>query len=93
MSLNISDEVLNSSGMTGSELLVEIAVMLFLQERVSLGKASKIAEMNYVEFQELLAQRNISMHYDVEEFEEDIKTLQATGWLWLLLVILHQLAV
>lgn len=81
MSLNISDEVLNSSGMTGSELLVEIAVMLFLQERVSLGKASKIAEMNYVEFQELLAQRNISMHYDVEEFEEDIKTLQATGWL------------
>ncbi|MBE9250148.1 UPF0175 family protein [Dolichospermum sp. LEGE 00240] len=81
MSLTISDEVLNSSGMTGSELLVEIAVMLFLQERVSLGKASKIAEMNYVEFQELLAQRNISMHYDVEEFEEDIKTLQATGWL------------
>ncbi|MDB9309142.1 UPF0175 family protein [Aphanizomenon sp. CS-733/32] len=81
MSLTISDEVLNSSGMTGSELLVEIAVMLFLQERVSLGKASKIAEMNYVEFQELLAQRNISMHYDVEEFEEDIKTLQSTGWL------------
>jgi predicted HTH domain antitoxin len=81
MSLTISDEVLNSSGMTGSELLAEIAIMLFLQERVSLGKASKIAEMNYVEFQELLAQRNISMHYDVEEFEEDIKTLQATGWL------------
>lgn len=81
MSLTISDEVLNSSGMTGSELLVEIAIMLFLQERVSLGKASKIAEMNYVEFQELLAQRNISMHYDIEEFEEDIKTLQATGWL------------
>jgi predicted HTH domain antitoxin len=81
MSLTISDEVLNSSGMTGSELLVEIAVMLFLQERISLGKASKIAEMNYVEFQELLAKRNISMHYDVEEFEEDIKTLQSTGWL------------
>ena len=81
MSLTISDEILNSSQMTASELLVEIAVMLFLQERVSLGKASKIAEMNYVEFQQLLAQRNISIHYDVEEFEEDIKTLQETGWL------------
>ena len=81
MSLTISDEILNSSRMTASELLVEIAVMLFLQERVSLGKASKIAEMNYVEFQKLLAQRNISIHYDVEEFEEDIKTLQETGWL------------
>ena len=81
MSLTISDEILNSSQMTASKLLVEIAVMLFLQERVSLGKASKIAEMNYVEFQQLLAQRNISIHYDVEEFEEDIKTLQETGWL------------
>ncbi|MBN3925095.1 MULTISPECIES: UPF0175 family protein [Nostoc] len=81
MSLTISDEILNSSRMTASELLVEIAVMLFQQERVSLGKASKIAEMNYVEFQQLLAQRNISIHYDVEEFEEDIKTLQETGWL------------
>lgn len=81
MSLTISDEILNSSRMTASELLVEIAIMLFQQERVSLGKASKIAEMNYVEFQQLLAQRNISIHYDVEEFEEDIKTLQETGWL------------
>lgn len=81
MSLTISDEILNSSRMTASELLVEIAVMLFQQERVSLGKASKIAEMNYVEFQQLLAQRNISIHYDVEEFEEDIKTLQETDWL------------
>ncbi|ACK71880.1 protein of unknown function UPF0175 [Gloeothece citriformis PCC 7424] len=81
MSLIISDEILNATGMSASELLIEIAVMLFQQERASLGKASKIANMNYVEFQQLLAQRNISMHYDVEEFEEDIKTLKETGWL------------
>ncbi len=81
MSLTISDEILNSSRMTASELLIEIAIMLFQQERISLGKASKIAEMNYVEFQQLLAQRNISIHFDMEEFEEDIKTLQETGWL------------
>ncbi|NES99387.1 MAG: UPF0175 family protein [Sphaerospermopsis sp. SIO1G1] len=81
MSLTISDEILNSTGMTSTELLIEIAVMLFEKEKVSLGKASKIAEMNYVKFQELLAQRNISLHYDVEEFQEDMKTLKETGWL------------
>ena len=81
MSLTISDEILHSTGMTSKELLVEIAVMLFEKEKVSLGKASKIAEMNYVEFQELLAQRNIPLHYDVAEFQEDMKTLKATGWL------------
>ncbi|MFM6045154.1 MAG: UPF0175 family protein [Dolichospermum sp.] len=81
MSLTISDEILHSTGMTSKELLIEIAVMLFEKEKVSLGKASKIAEMNYVEFQELLAKRNISLHYDVAEFQEDMKTLKETGWL------------
>jgi predicted HTH domain antitoxin len=81
MSLVIADDLLYSIGLSEKELLTEIAVMLFQQERVSLGKASKIANMNYVEFQELLAKRNISLHYDVEEFEEDIKTLKETGWL------------
>lgn len=81
MSLTISDEILDSIGLSEPELLIEIAVMLFQQERASLGKASKIANMNYVEFQELLARRNISLHYDVEEFEEDVKNLTQNGWL------------
>lgn len=81
MSLVIADDLLCSIGLSEKELLTEIAVMLFQQERVSLGKASKIANMNYVEFQELLAKRSISLHYDVEEFEEDVKTLRETGWL------------
>jgi predicted HTH domain antitoxin len=50
MSLTISDEILDSAGLSERELLIEIAVMLFQQERVSLGKASKITNMNYVEF-------------------------------------------
>lgn len=81
MSLVISDEILNSAGLSDQELLIEIAVMLFQKERVSLGKASQIANMNYVEFQELLATRNIPMHYDLEEFDEDVQTLKETGWL------------
>ncbi|MEL4896879.1 UPF0175 family protein [Crocosphaera sp. Alani8] len=81
MSLLISDEILNSVGLSDQELLVEIAIMLFQKERVSLGKASKIAKMNYVEFQELLATQNIPIHYNIEEFDQDVKTLKETGWL------------
>jgi predicted HTH domain antitoxin len=81
MSLTISDEILDSVGLSEQELLIEIAVMLFQQERVSLGKASKIANMNYVKFQELLSRRNIPLHYDVEEFEEDVKSLKENDWL------------
>ncbi|NER38555.1 MAG: hypothetical protein F6J93_32155 [Oscillatoria sp. SIO1A7] len=32
--------------------------------------------MNQLNFQQLLASRNICIHYDVEDFREDLKTLQ-----------------
>ncbi|HAC64565.1 MAG TPA: hypothetical protein DCF68_13760 [Cyanothece sp. UBA12306] len=34
--------------------------------------------MNYVEFQELIAKRNISLNYDIEDFREDVKMLKET---------------
>jgi hypothetical protein len=30
----------------------------------------------------LLADRGICVHYDVGEFQEDLKTLQEMGWWW-----------
>jgi predicted HTH domain antitoxin len=35
--------------------------------------------MGYLEFQHLLASREISVHYDVADFEEDLKTLSQLG--------------
>ena len=81
MSLVISGEILESSGLSETEFMLEIAIMLFQQEKISIGKASRIAVMNQIEFQHLLAKRNICIHYDVEEFQEDMKNLQARGWL------------
>jgi predicted HTH domain antitoxin len=81
MSLVISSEILESSGLSETEFMLEIAIMLFQQEKISIGKASRIAGMNQIEFQHLLAKRNICIHYDVDEFQEDLKNLQARGWL------------
>lgn len=81
MSLVISDEILKASEMSEKEFLLEIAIMLFQQEKISLAKASKIAGMNQIKFQTLLANRGICIHYDVAEFKEDIKGLRERGWL------------
>ncbi len=75
MSLVISDEVLRASRLSASELKVEIAVMLFQKEKLSLGQASRLADLGYLEFQHLLASRSISIHYDVADFEQDLETL------------------
>jgi predicted HTH domain antitoxin len=76
MSLVIDNEILQTTRMTEKELLQEIAIMLFEKEKLSLGQASKLAEMNLMQFQHLLASRSITVHYGVEDFEQDLKTLE-----------------
>jgi len=80
MSLVVSDELVKASGLSESELMLEIVIMLFQQDKISLGKASELMGMHRMEFQELLANRDICVHYDVPEFQEDLQTLQEKGW-------------
>lgn len=83
MSVVIPDEILHTVRMTEAELKQEIAVMLFEKEKLTLGQASHLAGMNQLQFQHLLASRQIPVHYDVEDLEADIKTLRKLGRLWL----------
>ena len=76
MSLVIPDEILQATRMSEAELGQEIAVLLFQKEKLTLGQASRLAEMGQLQFQHLLASRQISVHYDVEDFEVDLKTLR-----------------
>ena len=76
MSLLIPDEILQSARMSADEMKQELAVVLFQREKLALGQASRLAGMNRVEFQHLLASRRISPHYDVADFEADLNTLR-----------------
>lgn len=53
--------------------------MLFEREKLTLAQASRFAEMSRARFQFLLASRGLPMHYDVEEFEQDLETLRDLG--------------
>lgn len=81
MSVVIPDEILQTTRMSEAELMQEIAVMLFQKEKLTLAQASRLAGMNRLQFQHLLASRRIPVHYDVTEFESDIKTLKEMGYL------------
>lgn len=75
MSLTISDDLVKASGLSERELFLEIVLMLFCQEKISLGKASELMGLHRMQFQKLLADRDIYVHYDVAEFQEDLKAL------------------
>lgn len=80
MSLVISEETLETIQLTEEELRIEIAIMLFQQERLTLGQASHFANQNIVRFQRLLASRKIPLHYDIDDLREDFKSLQENNW-------------
>ncbi len=79
MSLAIPDEVLYASHMTPSELEQALAILLFQREKLTLGQASRLAGMSQLQFQFLLANRQIPIHYDVADFEADLRTLREVG--------------
>lgn len=79
MSIVISDDLLAASQMSEAELTLEIAVMLYQKGKISGGQARRFAGLNVLEFQQALAQRQVDVNYDVEDFQTDLKTLRSLG--------------
>lgn len=80
MSVVISDEILQASQLTPSEFRQEIALYLFETGRLTLGYASKLADMQLNAFRQFLKQRNIPLYsYEIEDFELDLKNLRQLG--------------
>jgi predicted HTH domain antitoxin len=76
MTLNIPDSVLQGLRIPEAEiaqrLRTELALALYAQGALSLGKAAELAEMNRVVFGELVGQRGIPRHYGDRELEQDV---------------------
>ncbi len=80
MSVIISDEILHASQLTASEFRQEIALYLFQTGRLTLGYASRLADLPIDAFRQLLKQRKIALYsYAVEDFELDVKNLRELG--------------
>ena len=74
--LEIPQDVLDSARLTADQLLVELAVHLYAQGRLSLGKAHELAGLSLWEFRQILGFRRISPHFDTEDLEQDLETLR-----------------
>lgn len=54
----------------------ELALRLYSKNLLSFGKARQLAGMTRWEFHDMLGQEGIVRRYDVQELEEDLKTLE-----------------
>jgi predicted HTH domain antitoxin len=76
MIVEIPDQLINQSGLSAKEILLKVALVLFQEEKLTLGQASKLAELHQYEFQKELAARNIPVHYGEEDYQRDLQTIE-----------------
>lgn len=57
---------------TEKRLKLELAVSLYAQNALSLGKAAELADMSRLDLNDILAERGIPMHYGQKELDEDL---------------------
>ncbi|MBD2576576.1 UPF0175 family protein [Oscillatoria sp. FACHB-1406] len=79
MDVLIPKDIVAATKMSPAELALEIAIMLYKQEKISSGRACQWLGMNLIEFRRELGKRGLTINYDVEDFESDLKTLRELG--------------
>jgi predicted HTH domain antitoxin len=78
--MQITIDLPDNLQLSETDLRTELAISLFQQEKITLGTASQLTRLPQIEFQQLIASRGICVHYDVEELEQDLKSLREEGW-------------
>ena len=82
-SVEIPTELVLAAGLDTSNLSAEtarlLALELYREDRVSLGRACELCQMAVEQFMEFAAQHKVPLHYGVEELEEDRRTLERLG--------------
>ena len=77
ITLDIPDTIAKPSQ---ADWLREVAIGLFQQELITLGTASHIAGISQLEFQELLCDRGLYLHYGMDDYKADLESLRKNNW-------------
>lgn len=77
--LEVPQDVLDSARLTLPELRIELGLYLYAQGRLSAGKARELAGKSLWEFRQLIASRGIPVHLEIQDVDEEVNTLRATG--------------
>jgi predicted HTH domain antitoxin len=81
MTLDIPSLSGSEAGLTEADLRQDLALALYQQEKISLGKAAEIAGLDRWGFQRLMKERGICLNYDVDDLNQDVATLKQLGML------------
>ncbi len=73
--IEIPDTLLETPSYTEQDMMLDLAVALYQRKLYSLAKAARFAGMNRIEFQRALAERRISLNYDLKIDLQSLESL------------------
>jgi predicted HTH domain antitoxin len=77
--VEIPQDVLDSARLTPAALKVEIALSLYAQGRLAIGKARELSGMSLWEFRQLLSTRGVHSHFEIADLGDDVAALRQLG--------------
>lgn len=83
VSIEIPAELVRAAGWDvdnpASEAIRLLALELYREDKISLGRAAELCQMAVERFMEFSARHNAPLHYLVSDLEEDRRTLERLG--------------
>ena len=75
MQLIVPDDLLNGREVTQAELLFDLALGLYVDGKLTVGRAAQLAGIAKSAFLDELGKRQIAVRYDSEDLASDLRTL------------------
>ena len=60
-----------------AEIRKLLALYMFRERLLSFGKAAELSGIDKLEFMELAGSKGISLNYDIDDYQEDLKTVRS----------------
>jgi predicted HTH domain antitoxin len=78
MQISFPDELTRGLDLTQEHARMDMAIGLYAERRITLGRAAKIAGMAQAVFLRKLGELRIPMHYALSELEADLMVVRET---------------
>jgi predicted HTH domain antitoxin len=76
MTITIAESWLQKANVSEDRLRLELALLLFREEAITLGQAAELSGLSQHGFQCILADRKVPVHYGEKEVLEDLETMK-----------------
>ncbi|HLP96359.1 MAG TPA: UPF0175 family protein [Saprospiraceae bacterium] len=77
MLVEVPSELIGVSDYSEQDLKIDVAILLYKRQVMTLARAARWVGMTRLEFQKALAERGLPINFSIEDFETDLKTLHS----------------